>query len=429
MAGVEVGTDRVALPARHETRKAVFAAAIGNVLEWYDFGVYVFFAGVIARNFFPASNPTAALLASFGVFGVGFLMRPLGGIIIGRFGDTHGRKAALMLTIMAMAAGTVMVGVLPGYASIGVLAPVLLVIARLIQGFSAGGEWGGSTAFMVEWAPADRRGWYGSFQQASIAASLVLASGTGALFTSIMSTDTLDAWGWRIPFLLGIVLALVGLYLRSNVDETPAYRAAEGRPMPPAESGFRLALRAFGFTIHWTVAFYILLSYMPTFTRLHGGVTPGQALWSNTIGVVLLMVLIPLFGGLSDRVGRRPLLLTSCAAFVVLPLPLFSVILGKPGFGTLIVIQMVFAAAISPFSGAGPAAIAEMFRTIGRSTWMTPAYALAVAIFGGFAPFIATYLIAATGTPLAPAAYVMAAAAVSFVVIWRMPETAHRELG
>lgn len=420
---------RSEVPTRHETRKAVAAAAIGNVLEWYDFGVYVFFAGIIAHNFFPASSPSTALLSSFAVFGVGFLMRPLGGIIIGRFGDTHGRKAALMLTIMAMAFGTVMVGVLPGYASIGVLAPVLLVIARLIQGFSAGGEWGGSTAFMVEWAPADKRGWYGSFQQASIAASLVLASGTGALFTSIMSADALAAWGWRIPFLLGIILAFVGLYLRTNVEETPAYRAAEGQAAPSTESGFWLGARAFGFTIHWTVAFYILLSYMPTFTRLHGGVTAAQALWSNTIGVLVLMVLIPFFGALSDRVGRRPLLLASCAFFVVAPLPFFAVILGKPGFGTLILIQAIFAAAISLFSGAGPAAIAEMFRTIGRSTWMTPAYALAVAIFGGFAPFIATWLIAATGSPISPAWYVIGAAIISFVVIWRMPETAHQELG
>ena len=276
------------LPTLHESRKAIFAAAIGNVLEWYDFGVYVFFASVIARNFFPPGDPAAALLSSFAVFGVGFLMRPLGGIIIGRFGDTRGRKAALMLTIMTMAFGTVMVGVLPGYASIGVAAPVLLVVARLIQGFSAGGEWGGSTAFMVEWSPHGRRGWYSSFQQASIALSLVLGSGTGALLTSIMSAETLNAWGWRIPFLFGIVLALVGAWLRRNIDETPAYRAAMQDKIQPAGSGFVLALRAFGFTIHWTVAFYILLSYMPTFTRLHAGVSPSQSLWSNTIGVLVL---------------------------------------------------------------------------------------------------------------------------------------------
>ena len=417
----------IAPPLPHETRKAVAAAAIGNVLEWYDFGVYIFFAGTIAQNFFPAGHPASALLSSFAVFGVGFLMRPLGGILIGRFGDTHGRRAALTLTIFAMAFGTVMVGVLPPYASIGVAAPVLLVVARLIQGFSAGGEWGGSTAFMVEWAPAARRGWYGSFQQASIALSLVLGSGTGALFAAILSPAALAAWGWRIPFLLGILLAIVGGYLRRNVEETPAYRAAEAAPAPAA-GGFLAGMRAFGFTIYWTVAFYILLSYMPTFTAQHAGVTAAQALLANTIGVVVLMVLIPPFGALSDRVGRKPLLLASCAFFAVLTLPLFAVILGKPGFAVLMLIQILFDAAIALFSGAGPAAISEMFHTIGRSTWMTPAYALAVAIFGGFAPFIAAWLIGVTGSPLAPAYYVIAAAVVSFIVIWRMPETAHRPL-
>ncbi len=418
----------VAVPMPHETHKAVYAAAIGNVLEWYDFGVYIFFAGTIARIFFPAGNPTASLLASLAVFGVGFLMRPLGGVIIGRFGDTHGRRAALTLTIMAMAFGTVMVGLLPGYDSIGVAAPVLLVVARLIQGFSAGGEWGGSTAFMVEWSPPSRRGYYGSFQQASIAASLVLGSATGALLTTLLSPDALVAWGWRIPFLCGILLALVGVYLRRNVEETPAYRAAETAARPAAHGGPAAALRAFGFTIHWTVAFYILLSYMPTFTRQHAGVTASQALSANTVGLLALMLLIPPFGALSDRIGRKPLLLASCAFFAVLTVPLFSVILSQPGFGVLMLIQIVFDAAIALFSGAGPAAISEMFHTMGRSTWMTPSYALAVAIFGGFAPFIAAWLISVTGSPLSPAYYVIAAAVVSFIVIWRMPETAHAPL-
>ena len=299
-------------PAAHETRKAVAAAAIGNVLEWYDFGVYVFFAGVIARIFFPAEDAAAALLSSFGVFGVGFLMRPLGGIIIGRFGDTHGRKAALMLTILSMASAPswwACCRAMPHRFA----APVLLVGGAIDPGLFGWRRVGSSTAFMVEWAPHGHRGWYGSFQQASIALSLVLASGTGALFTSIMSAEALAAWGWRIPFLLGIILALVGFYLRAHVDETPAYRAVETAPAVVTESGFWLGVRAFGFTIHWTVAFYILLSYMPTFTRLHAGFSPAQALWSNTIGVVVLMVLIPLFGAVSDRVGRRPLLLLSCA--------------------------------------------------------------------------------------------------------------------
>jgi MHS family proline/betaine transporter-like MFS transporter len=227
---------------------------------------------------------------------------------------------------------------------------------------------------------------------------------------------------------LGIVLALVGGYLRRNVDETPVYRAATAQPTETAESGFWPAMRAFGFTIHWTIAFYVLLSYMPTFTQQHAGMSSAQALWSNTICVLVLMLLIPLFGALSDRVGRKPLLLASCVFFVVLTLPFFSVILDRPGFGVLVLIQALFGAAIALFSGAGPAAIAEMFHTMGRSSWMTPSYALAVAIFGGFAPFIATWLIGATGSSMAPAYYVMAGSAVSFLVIRQMPETAHTEL-
>lgn len=419
-------------PELHETRKAVVAAAIGNVLEWYDFGVYVFFAVDIGRNFFPRTGGSVALLESFAVFGVGFLARPVGGIVLGRLGDTHGRKLALTLTITLMAIGTIVIGILPTYASIGIAAPILLVLARLLQGFSAGGEWGGSTAFMVEWAPERRRGWYGSWQQCSIAASLVLSSAVGGIIYSTLAPAAVASWGWRLPFLGGIVIAAVGLYLRRQVEETPVYRAyseqstkvvAAGR-----ESDFVLGLKAFGFTIHWTVAFYILLSYMPTFMRLHGHLTAADALWSNTIGLVVLMVLIPPLGALSDRVGRKKLLLISCAAFIILPIPFFRVILANPGLAVVVILQMIFGAAIAFFSGPGPAAIAELFPTRSRSTWMTPAYALAVAIFGGFAPFVATWLIRLTGSPMAPTYYVMAAAVVSFLVILSFRETAHRPL-
>src|ERR1041384_1184915 len=213
-------------PVQAQTRRAVSAAVIGNVLEWYDFSVYAFVAVIIARKFFPSDNEVSALLATFLAFGLGFVARPLGGIVLGRLGDTHGRKTALLITIALMAIGTVMVGVLPTYAAIGVAAPLLLVVARLMQGFSAGGEWGSSTAYIVEWAPANQRGFYGSFQQTSVVAGLLLGSGIAALFTTILTADQMDAWGWRVPFLLGGILGPVGLWMRRTIDETPAYTKA-----------------------------------------------------------------------------------------------------------------------------------------------------------------------------------------------------------
>ncbi len=214
-----------------DTRRAVSAAVIGNVLEWYDFAVYAYVAVYIAKNFFPQGDPVTALLATFLTYGLGFLARPLGGIILGRVGDTHGRKTALLITIALMAVGTVMIGILPTYAAIGVAAPLLLVVARLLQGFSAGGEWGSSTAYIVEWAPPGQRGFYGSFQQTSVVAGLLLGSGIAALFATILTTEQMDGWGWRIPFLLGGILGPVGLWMRRTIDETPAYKKAAATPV------------------------------------------------------------------------------------------------------------------------------------------------------------------------------------------------------
>jgi MHS family proline/betaine transporter-like MFS transporter len=219
-----------------KTRKAVTAAVIGNLLEWYDFAVYAFVATIIAKRFFPPGDEVTALLSTFLAFGLGFVARPLGGIIIGRLGDTRGRKFALLLTIMMMAIGTVLIGILPTYETIGVLAPLLLVVARLMQGFSAGGEWGSSTAFIVEWAPKGRRGLYGSTQQMSVVGGLLLGSGVAAILNTIFTPADMETWAWRVPFLLGGILGPVGMYMRRTIEETPAYqKAVETETRQPVE--------------------------------------------------------------------------------------------------------------------------------------------------------------------------------------------------
>lgn len=419
---------RTARPTAEQSRKAIAAATIGNIMEWYDFGVFGFLAGALAHNFFPTSDPATGLLNTFLVFGVGLIFRPLGGIVIGRMGDTRGRKPALVLTILMMAAGTLLIGVIPTYASIGIAAPLLLLFARLLQGFSTGGEWGGATAFMAEWSQDNRRGLYTSFQQMSVAGGSLLGVGLSALLTSALGAEAINDWAWRIPFLVGALFGPIGMWLRREVDETPPYREAQAEGAAAEASSVGHALKAFGFTIFWTVSFYVFLTYMPTYTRTQLHLTAAQSLWASTASLLALVVLVPLTGALSDRIGRKVLLLTSCVLCFVIPIPAFYILTQGASFTTVVLIQILFACAISLFSGPAPAAISEIFPTRGRSTWMSSSYALAVAIFGGFAPYISQALIDLTGSKMAPTAYVMVAAVVSFLTIMPLRETAHAPL-
>lgn len=416
---------------RRAARRAVVAAIVGNVLEWYDFAVYAYMARLVAKTFFPTGDDVTSLLSTFAAFGVGFVVRPLGGILIGRLGDVKGRKAALVVTVGLMAVGTVMIGLTPSYAAIGLAAPLLVVVARLIQGFSAGGEWGTSTAFIVEWAPAHRRGLVGSLQQCSVAGGLLLGSSVAAAVSTLLPPDTVEAWAWRIPFLLGGLLGPVGWYLRRHIDETPAFRAAARSDVAAHGAQARppiLALRAFGFTVVWTVAYYLILVYMPTFTQGHAGLTRADALWATSAALFVVVIVTPFAGAASDRVGRKPLLIAACVSLILLPYPLFAMMLDGAYVATVVMVQVVFAVAIALFSGPGPAAIAEIFPTAMRSTWLSTGYSLAVAIFGGFAPFIATWLISVTGSPLSPVYYLIVASIASLLVILRLDETARMPL-
>ncbi|MBN3851437.1 MFS transporter [Paraburkholderia sp. Ac-20342] len=407
---------------------AVGAAAIGNVLEWYDFSVYAFVAPILARQYFPKVDELSALLGTFAIFGVGFLMRPLGGFCFGRIADHHGRKSALTLTIMLMAVSTIAIGIIPSYEAIGAFASLAMLFARLLQGFSAGGEWGSANTFLVEWAPNGKRGLIASFAQVTTVTGTLLGSAVAASLSSALSSAAFESWGWRMLFLFGGLIGPIGFYLRRNVAEhLPAELKQPADPHAPGHALRKIA-QAIGFTVVWVTSHYILLHYMPTYLTRYAHLSRTEALWSDSIGLVVMILLIPLTGALSDRIGRRPLLLGCCALLVVLPYPLARLLLSGVSFGTVIGVQILFGIVLAMYSGPAPAAIAEIFPARERAVGMSVGYSVGVAVFGGFSPFAATLLIQHTGSPISPVFCVIAAALLSGLTLWHLPETAHTAL-
>jgi MHS family proline/betaine transporter-like MFS transporter len=405
-------------------RRAVVACAIGQVFEIFDFVIYGFFAVAIGRAFFPSTDPIASLLASFATFAVGFLMRPVGAMVIGWYGDRFGRRKALVVTIGLMALATGLTGLIPPYAMIGLLGPILLVICRMLQGFSTGGEWGGAAAFLVEHAPAGRRGLIGSLQQAATAIGAMCAAFSAAILTSTLSPESFFAWGWRVPFLIGFVLGPVGYYLRTRVAETPAFeRAVATRTitrMPLAEAftthGW-VFLAAFGLSIIGCVINYVFLVFLPSFASQTLKIDLSYALWSTTLAGLIYLVLTPIVGHWSDRVGRKPMMLACAVLAFVMAYPLFLFLQNHPNFWGLLVVQMIAQTVLTLYTGVISTILSEMFPTNVRYTALSVSYGFAVAIFGGFAPYIATFLVHVTGNVLAPSFYVMAAALVSGIAV------------
>ncbi|SCU85011.1 MFS transporter, MHS family [Cupriavidus necator] len=402
-----------------QRRRAIIATVIGNGLEWFDFTVYSFFAVIIARLFFPTGDDLSSLLLAVATFGVGFFMRPVGGIVLGIYADRVGRKAALSLTILLMALGTTLIGIAPTYDQVGIFAPLLIMVARLMQGFSAGGEMGGATAFLTEYAPARQRAYYSSWIQASIGVAVLLGAAVGTFVTSSLSTEALNSWGWRLPFLLGIVIGPVGYYIRHHLDETPTFRDNAERADSPlkeiVQAYPRETLASFSMVILWTVCTYVLLFYMPTYAVKVLKVPQADGFIAGMAGGSAIMVFAPLVGLLADRVGRRVLLSGSALLILVLAWPMFAYINHAPGLASLLVFQLVFGVLIATYTGPILAAFSELFPARVLSTGLSVAYNFAVTIFGGFASFIITWLIATTGSSMAPAIYVMIAAAISLV--------------
>jgi MFS transporter, MHS family, proline/betaine transporter len=402
------------MSVNHSTPKPlqVAAAVIGNALEWYDFIIFGFLTVVIARLFFPAESQYASLLLTTATFGVGFFMRPVGGILLGLYADHKGRKAALLLIIVLMTAAIAMIGFAPTYAAIGVAAPLIMVLARLLQGFATGGEFASATSFLIESAPAHRRGFYGSWQMVGQGLAVLISALLGALITRNLTAEALDSWGWRVPFLLGLVIGPVGLFIRRHLQETEAFLEARGAATVKQSFGTMLAthlkevLVCMGIITSATISFYVILLYMPTFARTQLHLPLDQAFVAQSISLACMIALTPLSGALSDRIGRKPIIIAALTLYFVLVYPLFNWVHDNPSFGSLVTMQIILCCLLGVFVGPFSTALAEQFATRARSTGLGIAYNLAVMIFGGFAQFFVTWLIEATGSPIAPSFYV-----------------------
>ena len=426
------------LSERKALRRAATASFMGNFVEWFDYAAYGYLATVIALTFFPQTDTTTGLLATFAVFALSFIVRPIGGLVWGHFGDKYGRRSALSWSILIMTVSTFCIGIVPGYNHIGFWAPALLLLIRLVQGFSASGEYAGASAFLAEYAPDGKRGFYTSIVPASTAAGLLFGAVFVAAMHAWMSVENLHDWGWRLPFLLAAPFGLVGRYIRIHLQDSPKFLEMEKR-LEAKECATHAPIRelltvhrrsvmiGIGVTCLNAVAFYLLLSYMPTYLSTEMGMSNRDSFIASTVSLATYIGLIFLMGKLSDRYGRKTMLVAASVLFLVLTLPLFGM-LGNPSLLVILMIQIAFGAILAMNDGTLPCFLAEIFPTRVRFSGFAFSFNVANALFGGTAPFIATWLIHATGNKMAPAWYLLAAAAVALVAMLASRETAHKAL-
>ena len=410
-------------------KRVVAATIAGNALEFYDFVTYAFFAVYIGKTFFPASTPMGSLLLSLAVFGVGFVARPIGGIVIGAFADRAGRRPALLLTIALITIGTLGLALTPSFASIGVAAPIIVVVCRLIQGLALGGEIGPSAAFLIEAAPANQRGIYGSWLLAAQGAGILVAGLLGLGLSATLAPDDMLAWGWRVPFVVGILLLPIALYLRRNMPETlhatPTNAISSGMTGLARHRG--LILLAVLVIIGGTVSTY-LGNYMTTYAIVTLKMAPVNAMAATVVVGLSTLVFAVIGGWMCDRYGRRLVMFWPRAAAAVLTVPAFLLLVEYPTPLTLFAVSGVLAALTAISGAASLVAIPELLPRGIRATGMAIAYAVGVALFGGTTQFIVTWLIEATHNPVAPAWYVAGASVITALAMLAMPESLDRAL-
>ncbi|MEE7442702.1 MFS transporter [Methylobacterium oryzae] len=409
-------------------RRSVVAGAIGNTLEWYDFATYGYFSAVIGRNFFPSDSPTTSLLSAFAVFAAAFFMRPIGGIVFGHIGDRYGRKTALLLSAGLMAVSTFLMGCLPTYASAGLLAPVLLVVLRLGQGLSVGGEYTSSAIFLSETAAPARRGLTGSLACIGAAGGILLGSIAGTLVTGLLTPEDVHQWGWRLPFLFGIVLGVFIFALRRHIDDDHVETVfREDRTPTDQRSPLRTAveidgsamLRAFAMNLGLACGFYVVFVYLVTFMHTVSGLPQHTAFLINSLAMVVQAVCIPIAGALSDRFGRKRVLVLTGAGLTILSWPLFMLL--TTGDTLLIVLsQVAFAILIAGNAAVVPTAFVEMFQHRSRCTALAISFNASMALVGGTAPMAATWIVHHLAWPTGPGLYVAVLSAISLAAVLTM---------
>lgn len=415
-------------------RKVLIASSLGNFVEWFDYASYGYLATIIAVVFFPDIAPSAALMATFAVFAISFIIRPIGGIIWGSIGDRIGRRTALSFSILIMSGATTLIALLPSYAQIGMMAPALLLLLRMVQGFSASGEYAGATSFIAEYSPPSKRGLFTSLVPASTAAGLLAGSLMAAGLFAFLTPAEMQSYGWRLPFLLALPLGLIGIYIRLKIEDTPKFRELENQhrvTATPAKEIFttyrREVLISIGVTSLNAVGFYLILSYMPTYliTELNVGET--EAFLTVSISLAIYVLSIFVMGAISDKIGRKVALILASILFIALTVPLFAMLDGATLTG-IILIQIAFGILLTVNDGTLPCFLTEIFPTRVRYSGFAFSFNTAQAFLGGTAPLIATFLINITGSKLAPAWYLVAIAVVSLLAMCFARETAGKPL-